>query len=129
MPFSSWTSRSRPSSRPSTRPPTRPGSPTRDQSRPLPSDSFPTELAAALLASSNNMIPPQEELAKPSYAHSTLEIVTSQEYIYLRGTGQNVEPATLSGNVILHLAERTSIKEISLHFRGKARLPVHGTDS
>lgn len=53
-----------------------------------------------------------------------LEILLDKEYIYLKGTGVDVEPARLSGHVALYLAESTSIKEITLQFRGKARLPV-----
>ncbi|THU94199.1 hypothetical protein K435DRAFT_668900 [Dendrothele bispora CBS 962.96] len=56
-----------------------------------------------------------------------LEILLDKESIYLKGTGVDVEPARLSGHVALYLAESTSIKEITLQFRGKARLlaPTH----
>lgn len=53
-----------------------------------------------------------------------LEIILDKEVIYLKGTGVDVEPARLSGNVALYLAESSSIKEITLQFRGKARLPA-----
>ena len=53
-----------------------------------------------------------------------LEIIVNPETICLKGTGPEVEPALLSGHVALHLTESTSIKEITLSFRGKARLPL-----
>ncbi|KAJ6594246.1 hypothetical protein B0H19DRAFT_1094617 [Mycena capillaripes] len=52
-----------------------------------------------------------------------LEIHLDNDYISLKGTGNDVEPARLTGHVALYLAESTPIKEITLHFRGKARLP------
>ncbi|KAL0575550.1 hypothetical protein V5O48_006424 [Marasmius crinis-equi] len=58
-----------------------------------------------------------------------LEILLDKESIYLKGTGPDVEPAILSGHVVLYLTESTSIKEITLQFRGKARLPVPSYDS
>ncbi|KAJ8518138.1 hypothetical protein ONZ45_g4772 [Pleurotus djamor] len=58
-----------------------------------------------------------------------LEISLDTDCLYLKGTGADVEPALLSGHVILHLAESTSIKEITLQFRGKARLPVSPSES
>lgn len=57
-----------------------------------------------------------------------LEILLDSECLYLKGTGIDVEPSRLSGNVALYLTEATSIKEITLSFRGKARLPVPATD-
>lgn len=56
-------------------------------------------------------------------AHSSLDIVVNSDTLFLKGTGVDVEPALLSGNVVLNLTEPTSIKEITLVFRGKARLP------
>lgn len=53
-----------------------------------------------------------------------LEILLDAPCLYLKGTGNDVEPARLSGNVFLYLAESAPIKEITLSFRGKARLPV-----
>ncbi|KAJ7594523.1 hypothetical protein C8J56DRAFT_440136 [Mycena floridula] len=58
-----------------------------------------------------------------------LEIILDKETILLRGTGVDVEPARLSGHVALFLAESTSIKEITLQFRGKARLTTSSHDS
>jgi arrestin-related trafficking adapter 4/5/7 len=59
----------------------------------------------------------------------TLEISLTQEVLTLKGTGVDVEPALLSGNVVLHLSEPTSIREITLTFRGKARLPASASDA
>jgi hypothetical protein len=53
----------------------------------------------------------------------SLEIVVTNDVLCLKGTGTEVEPVLLSGNVSLYLPEDTDIKDITLHFRGKARLP------
>ena len=54
----------------------------------------------------------------------TLEVVVTNDVLCLRGPGTEVEPVLLSGNVVLYLPEDTDIKDITLHFRGKARLPL-----
>ncbi|KAF8835578.1 hypothetical protein BDN67DRAFT_1015433 [Paxillus ammoniavirescens] len=53
-----------------------------------------------------------------------IEIIVEPDCLVLKGTGINVEPAVLSGRVILHLTEPTSSKGITLQFRGKTRLPA-----
>lgn len=53
----------------------------------------------------------------------SLEIVVTNDVLCLKGPGTEVEPVLLSGNVVLYLPEDTDIKDITLHFRGKARLP------
>ncbi|KAJ7282900.1 hypothetical protein C8J57DRAFT_1296904 [Mycena rebaudengoi] len=58
-----------------------------------------------------------------------LEVHLDNEFICLKGTGNDIEPARLTGHVVLYLAESTPIKEITLQFRGKARLPVNAHDS
>ena len=58
----------------------------------------------------------------------SMEIIVSSDIIPLKGTGVDVEPALLSGHVSLYLTESTSFKEITLQFRGKARVPVNPTD-
>ena len=60
--------------------------------------------------------------------HPHLEINVDSDVLCLRGTGVDVNPALLSGNVVLHLSEPTSIKEITLQFRGKARLPASAAE-
>ncbi|KAJ6624858.1 hypothetical protein B0H10DRAFT_2212280 [Mycena sp. CBHHK59/15] len=57
-----------------------------------------------------------------------MEILLDHDYVFLRGTGADVEPARLSGNVVLYLTEPTAIKSITLQLRGKAYLPVPPTD-
>jgi hypothetical protein len=57
-----------------------------------------------------------------------LDIVLDSDFICLRGTGVDVDPALLSGHVILSLAEPTSVKEITLLFKGKAKLPRPGAE-
>jgi len=73
------------------------------------------------------IIPPVEHDMGRDKERPRLEILLDKESIYLKGTGVDVEPARLSGHVALYLAESTSIKEITLQFRGKARLlaPTH----
>lgn len=58
----------------------------------------------------------------------TLDIVVASDTLHLRGTGVDVEPTLLNGNVVLHLAEPTSIKQVVLVFRGKARVPNNPHD-
>ncbi|KAF7376460.1 Arrestin-C domain-containing protein [Mycena sanguinolenta] len=58
-----------------------------------------------------------------------LEIHLDNDYVCLKGTGNDVEPARLTGHVALYLAESTPIKEITLQFRGKARLPPNPADA
>ncbi|KAI0675367.1 hypothetical protein C8Q78DRAFT_965359 [Trametes maxima] len=65
---------------------------------------------------------------KKSDRHPHLEINVNSDVLCLRGTGVDVNPALLSGNVVLHLSEPTAIKEITLSFRGKARLPVSAAE-
>jgi hypothetical protein len=61
---------------------------------------------------------------------SQIEIILDTPFVALRGsTGSDVEPAVLSGHVNLFLVEDTNIKEVSLHFRGKARIPVPASES
>ncbi|KIK69112.1 hypothetical protein GYMLUDRAFT_35168 [Collybiopsis luxurians FD-317 M1] len=67
---------------------------------------------------------PEHDMGKDSKERPRLEIILDKECIFLKGTGPDVEPARLSGHVALCLSESTSIKEITLQFRGKARLPV-----
>lgn len=60
--------------------------------------------------------------------HTSLDITVANDQLVLRGTGVDVEPTLLTGNVVLHLTEPTSIKQILLVFRGKARVPSNPTD-
>ena len=58
-----------------------------------------------------------------------VDISVNTDTLVLRGTGVDVEPALLSGNVVLYLSEPTAIKEIQLQFRGKARIPPSANES
>ncbi|KAF8893545.1 hypothetical protein BD779DRAFT_1609885 [Infundibulicybe gibba] len=58
-----------------------------------------------------------------------LEILLDSQCLFLRGAGADTEPVRLSGHVVLSLTESTSIKEITLQFRGKAYLPVPSHDT
>ena len=52
-----------------------------------------------------------------------IEIIVDTNVLTLRGTGTEVTPALLSGQVALNLTESTPVKQITLQFRGKAKLP------
>lgn len=58
-----------------------------------------------------------------------VEILLDSPHIVLKGVGVDVEPVRLSGHVALYLTESTPIKEITLQFRGKARLPAPSSES
>lgn len=66
---------------------------------------------------------------KAERGHPSVDISVNSDTLVLRGTGVDVEPALLSGNVVLYLSEATSIKEITLQFRGKARIPPSANES
>jgi hypothetical protein len=93
---------------------TRPSSPLpREQSSQIASDS----------AHSQSTALPILDMGKDKDSKPHLGIQVDSPCIYLKGVGVDVEPALLSGNVVLYLTESTPIKEITLQFRGKARLP------
>lgn len=56
--------------------------------------------------------------------HIEIFLDSPKACIFLRGSGVDVEPTLLSGHVAIYLSEATPIKEITLQFRGKARLSV-----
>lgn len=58
----------------------------------------------------------------------SLEIVVPADTLALKGTGQDVNPALLSGNLVLYLNEPTSLKSITLQFRGKAKIPASASE-
>ncbi|KAF7289126.1 Arrestin-C domain-containing protein [Mycena chlorophos] len=49
-----------------------------------------------------------------------LEILLERDFLLLRGTGTDHEPALLQGNVVLELREPTTLRSVTLQFRGKA---------
>jgi arrestin-related trafficking adapter 4/5/7 len=71
---------------------------------------------------------PPDDMSKDK-ERPRLEILLDNENVFLKGTGVDVEPARLSGHVALYLSESISVKEITLQFRGKARLPVSPHES
>ncbi|KAI6002918.1 hypothetical protein EDD15DRAFT_2225426 [Pisolithus albus] len=88
-------------------------------------------LSSALHAALSSFVPNSSAQSHPTdhdmgrdKERSGIDIVVDASCITLRGTGGEVQPALLSGYVALNLAESTSIKEITLQFRGKVRLPA-----
>ncbi|KAF9236340.1 hypothetical protein BU15DRAFT_50123 [Melanogaster broomeanus] len=114
---------------------TRPSSPSRDP-HPSHSNAGPEDenLASAVHAALSTFVPGSSSHSDHYHHHhhdmgkekerAGIEIVVDSDCLVLKGTGIDVEPTVLSGHVVLHLTERTSIKEITLQFRGKARLPA-----
>ena len=72
--------------------------------------------------------PHEHDMAVKDKHQPSLEIIVSSDVLYLKGTGQDVNPALLSGNVVLYLNEPTSLKHITLQFRGKVRIPAAGNE-
>lgn len=98
---------------------------TRPSSPQLPSP-VDDHLSAALHAALNRVHEDMQPRDKSHHLHhdkSRIDIVLDSDVIVLKGTVVDVEPALLTGHVVLTLSEATSIKEITLQFRGKARIP------
>lgn len=68
-----------------------------------------------------------DDMTKEKGSH--LDVVLEPNCVFLKGTGVDAESAYLTGQVALTLIEPTSLKEITLQFRGKARLPVPASES
>ncbi|TFY59501.1 hypothetical protein EVG20_g7767, partial [Dentipellis fragilis] len=79
--------------------------------------------APAPSSSSALRTPPQQPMTVEKEKLPNIEIVVTSDLLLLKGVGVDVAPALLQGHVVVNLAESTAIKEITLHFRGKARLP------
>lgn len=59
----------------------------------------------------------------PHHAHlAPLEIIIDSDELVLRGAGGDVNPALLSGQVVLNLTEKTNIRELTLRLEGKAKV-------
>ena len=56
--------------------------------------------------------------------HTGIDLVVNEDVLTLKGNGAEVTLALLSGQIVLDLAESTTVKQITLQFRGKARLPA-----
>lgn len=65
----------------------------------------------------------------PDDKHPNIEIILYDDVLVLRGASVQVTPALLSGHVVLHLTESTTLKQITLQFRGKAKLPPLASES
>ncbi|KAI0315687.1 hypothetical protein OF83DRAFT_1084788 [Amylostereum chailletii] len=83
---------------------------------------------SALAPPSSRQPDPDMANLKDKDKHPSLEIVVASDVLTLRGTGVDVTPTSLQGHLVLNLVESTSLKEITLQFRGKARLPAPSTD-
>ncbi|KAJ9107548.1 hypothetical protein QFC21_001007 [Naganishia friedmannii] len=57
-----------------------------------------------------------------THHHAPLEIHLDSDLIILRGAGGDVNPALMTGQVILNLTESTNIKELTLRLEGKAKV-------
>ncbi|KAJ9123207.1 hypothetical protein QFC22_001400 [Naganishia vaughanmartiniae] len=57
-----------------------------------------------------------------NHHHAPLEINLDTDLIILRGAGGDVNPALLTGQVVLNLTESTNIKELTLRLEGKAKV-------
>jgi hypothetical protein len=84
-----------------------------------------------LVIPSSSGAPPDHQMGRTdTHPHkSRLEIILDSPFLTLKGTGPDVEPTSLSGHVALFLTESTSIKEITLQFRGKAKIPMPANES
>ncbi|KAK4687145.1 arrestin-related trafficking adapter 4/5/7, partial [Tremellales sp. Uapishka_1] len=60
------------------------------------------------------------------FPHAPVEILLDSDTLVLRGQGGDMNPAYLSGQIQLSLAESTNIKEITMNLTGKAK--VHFSD-
>ncbi|KAG2148714.1 uncharacterized protein EDB93DRAFT_1064302, partial [Suillus bovinus] len=83
-------------------------------------------LSAALHAALNRIhddMVHQDKSHHPPPDKSRIDIVLDSDVLTLKGTTVDIEPALLSGHVVLTLSEATSIKEINLQFRGKTHVP------
>jgi hypothetical protein len=65
----------------------------------------------------------QDSAPRRDDKHTGIELVVNADVLTLKGMGAEVTPALLSGQIVLVLAESTPVKEITLQFRGKAKLP------
>ncbi|KAG2747108.1 hypothetical protein P692DRAFT_201933057 [Suillus brevipes Sb2] len=100
---------------------TRPSSPQLPTSTPV-DDHLSAALHAALSRVHDDMVH-QDRSHHPPPDKSRIDIILDSDVLALKGTAVDIEPALLSGHVVLTLSEATSIKEINLQFRGKTRVP------
>jgi len=115
---------------------TRPPSPSRDGHISVQGHDD-DHLSSALHAALSSLVPLAGSSAHPDHYHDMIkekeragiDIVVDSDCLSLKGTGADVEPVLLKGHIVLHLTEPTSIKEITLQFKGKAKLPPPSTET
>lgn len=105
---------------------TRPSSPVSHDSHPQIGHDHDPILPPPRTASSSQLA--DHDMGYPK-ERSHIEIILDAQHLILKGTGTDVEPTRLSGHVMLYLAEDTPLKEITLQFRGKARIPIPASES
>jgi hypothetical protein len=76
---------------------------------PARSQSMATSISSSGYSHVNHHLPP-------------LEIHLDNDLVVLRGAGGDVNPALLTGQVVLNLTESTNIKELTLRLEGKAKV-------
>lgn len=76
-----------------------------------------------LLASTLNHVLQTHHSDRQDDRHTGIDLVVDSDVLTLKGNGAEVTPALLSGQIVLDLAEPTTVKQITLQFRGKAKLP------
>ncbi|SRR6266576_6001117 len=76
-----------------------------------------------LLASTLHHVLQTHHLDRQDDKHTGIDLVVNSDVLSLEGNGAEVTPALLSGQIVLDLAESTTVKQIILQFRGKAKLP------
>ena len=92
-------------------------------------------LSSALHAALSSFVPSSS--VHPDHHHEMIkekeragiDIVVDSDCLSLKGVGADVEPVSLKGYIVLHLKEPTSIKEITLQFRGKVKLPLPSAET
>lgn len=83
---------------------------------------LPDSVQCSTSAPASELCDPLDMLLRERW-QPTLDIIVIDDVLCLQGTGREVEPALLSGNVALYLPEDTDIKDITLNFRCKVKLP------
>lgn len=103
--------------------------PTSLSSRDIQEDAHPFGQSPSYYPHSSHHPHTSQDMGRTDKGPISVDIVVSSDTLVLRGTGVDVAPALLSGNVVLNLTESMSIREISLSFRGKARIPPSPNES
>ncbi len=94
-----------------------------DPQGPSTQDEYITSSSTAHSAPSSCPSTPLTDIMLLDSSTEHLEILLPSENLVLRGVGQDVEPTTLSGQVVLRLANSAHIREVNLTLIGKSSLP------